>query len=157
MRRTCLAEYKKAELGWPHPVRFSLLSRMNVNPIIRFLIFLSSVTGQREHYQPFYDWMVVASNSSGRFLFDPKPGAPRVFAWMPYNATARPTFFYERPPKIIQDSSPEITSGTDTGFIPPTSRSVSSEALKTAMQEVSTANSAGRYSSSTSSPRYAAL
>ena len=101
--------------------------------------------------------MVVASNSSRQLLFDPNPLAPCVFAWMPYNASARPTFFYEQPPKIVQDPPPEATSGTDTRFVLPASRSVSSEALKTATQEVSTAHIARCYSSSTSRPKYAVL
>ncbi len=110
MRRTCLDEYKKAEFGWPHPVRFLLFCRMNVSLTICFLlIFLSPITGQSADYQPFLDWMVVVSNSSGRLLFDPNPLAPCVFAWMPYNASAKPTFFYERPQKIVQDPPPEST------------------------------------------------
>ena len=158
MRRTCLAEYKKAKIGWPHPVRLSLFLRMNVSLIIRFLIiFLSPVTGQQADYQPFHSWIVVDRNSSGRLLFHPNPLAPRVFAWMPYNASARPTFFYERPPNIIQNPPPKDSPGFDKRLVSPASLSISSEADQTAPQEVSTVNSAGRHLCSTASPIYAAL
>ena len=146
MHRTCIAEYKKAELGWPHPVLLPLFQRMNVSLIIHFfLIFLLPVTGQRADYQPFHDWMIVASNSSGRLLFDLNPKAPRVFALIPYNVSVRTKFFYERPPKIILDPPKKVTSGTDSRFVPPTSLPISSEALKTATEEVPSAHRAGRH------------
>ena len=114
---------------------------MHVNQIIRFLLFiLSPLTSQRVPYTTFNKWMVVASNSSGQLFFDPSPLAPRVFVWKTYNASVKPWFFYDRPPKIVQDPHMTTTSGTITTVVPSTRRSSAPEALEAIAQETSTAS-----------------
>ena len=83
--------------------------------------------------------------------------APRNFVWKPYNDSARPLFFYDRPPKIVQDLYTTTTSGTVTTIVPPTSRPSALEAPMAIAQETSTAN--GSRVSTTISPRpvYAVL
>ena len=131
---------------------------MNVSQIIRFLLLLlSPITGQRIPYTTFTKWMVVASNSFGQLFFDPNPLAPRIFVWKPYNESAKPTFFYEQSPKIVQDPPPPTTSGTVTTIVPPTSRPISLKALTAIAQETSTANSSGVSSPGNPRPEYAAL